>query len=221
MDDKKASLDEKIADIDATDPRRTLYLFENFFVNTYLDGSKAVAVTDATVTSDQGNEEEKTVPAMDSSMLLFVDRELIRKDFKNVADALPISIANVTAKTASGAYDITLNGVKKPLSSTNGNAYLGVFSGKYVFQTHEFYALSIRVYDSEETTERFPVSVEIVPKRIPLAALPSIMASVGDYVESAIMRQGLSSAKSVTLDFSRKKIIVNGVEYDAPVPSAP
>lgn len=208
LDEKKEDMDEKMSNVDSMDPRRDFYVFENFFINTYLTAPSQMP----TVTEDAPTvtEDAPTVD-MDKNMLVFVDRELINKDFKNIANVLPINISNITASIDGGDYDITLNDVRK-----NGDNYVASISGKYVFKTHEFYRLNIQILNGEGTSKQVDATVETMPRRIPLANMRTIMPELDKYAEVVLSRNGRTPAQSVVFDFSRKKVILDGTEYDLP-----
>lgn len=68
---------------------------------------------------------------------LFVQKELIDKDFKNIVDFLPIGFKSITATINSGSYIIELNDINKSFMGEMNN-YSVELQGKYLFNRHSF-----------------------------------------------------------------------------------
>lgn len=86
-------------------------MFANYFVNTYLSDQSSRP-------TENDDQPVETAPAtnMDARTLVFVEQNLIQKDFRNVVSGFPISIANIDAKIADRTWDINLSGIRKTVS---------------------------------------------------------------------------------------------------------
>lgn len=103
LDDREKFMKERMGGI--TDPeQRRNYDFASYFRTAFLE-SPAPKETASTSTPNPSR------PAMTSEMQVFVEQELIQKDFRNIADFAPIGIANVFAETKDGMYDVKLSDI--------------------------------------------------------------------------------------------------------------
>lgn len=76
-----------------------------------------------------------TPPALPPEMQVFVQRQLIEKDFSIVSGFFPISIRNVQAKIVDGDYEISLSQIEAT-ARTKNQSYRLKFSSDYIFQTN-------------------------------------------------------------------------------------
>lgn len=76
-----------------------------------------------------------TTPALTPEMQVFVQRQLIEKDFSIVSSFFPISIRNVQAKIVDGDYKISLSQIEAA-ARTENQFYRLTFSSDYIFQTN-------------------------------------------------------------------------------------
>lgn len=115
------------------------YDFKNFFENTFLRGN-SVAVINVPSTSDPVSTTSSTTPEMQ----LFIQQELLDKDFKNIVDFLPIHFSNVYAYIQDGARIVELSKINKGFTGNEKN-YSVELSGNYVITRHLFSRLSFTV----------------------------------------------------------------------------
>jgi hypothetical protein len=112
-----------------TEEEREKYDIHNFFKFTFF------------AKKDEGNEKTPpattlpTTPTLSPEMQVFVQRQLIEKDFSIVSGFFPISIRNVQAKIVDGDYEISLSQIEAN-ASTGNQSFRLTFSSDYIFQTN-------------------------------------------------------------------------------------
>ena len=87
-------------------------------------------------------------PSMTPEMQLFIQHELLDKDFKNIADFLPIGFSNVYAYIQDGAKIVELSKINKVFSGEE-KSYPVEFSGNYVITRHLFSRMTFLVKREE------------------------------------------------------------------------
>ncbi len=179
LDEKKDEYEKTLGGLSPDDPKYPIYVFANYFVNTYLSERSSFA----TATDDFTPSDAPPSTKMDARTLVFVEQNLIQKDFKNVVRGFPISIANIEAKIAGGTWDIDLSGIRKPMSG-EGSSFVLEFKGKYLFDQHSFYKITAKALDSSSLTPDFGgAEIQIFPRAIPLAEIESRADELYEYVE--------------------------------------
>lgn len=184
---------------------RYRYDFKNFFETTFLqDASTSMTSSSNKISS------EKT--PMTPEMQIFVQRELIEKDFKNIATFFRIGFNNVYATIQNGNYAIELSSLEKAFLGKT-NSYLVELSGKYVLDRHMFYRLVFRVAlpDGQEGYEFGGVHIEILPARILLTSLEDTIKNLGRYIDT--IKKEYQGQQSIIIDFSRKIVSLDNKEY--------
>lgn len=93
--------------------------------------------------------ETPTTPHKDASsatpeIQLFIQKELLDKDFKNIESFLPIKFKNITASISEGNYMIDLNDIDAAFAGESGT-YSVKLSSKYIFNRHSFSRLLLKV----------------------------------------------------------------------------
>lgn len=145
LDEKKENYRELLSSVDALDSaKKEFYQFENFFVNTYL--RKRSTEAEAFVLDE--TEDPGAATGMSKEMLVFVQRELMEKDFKNIRSSISIGIQNVFAKITQGEYDIDIREASATTNTENSTNVLRI-SGKYLFEAHAFYGLKVDVLSDD------------------------------------------------------------------------
>ena len=83
------------------------YDFKNFFTTVFIQGGNATLVqaTPTTSASDR--------PLMEKDMQVWVQKELLDKDFANIKDVFPIGFPNIYATIKEGGYAIDLSAINK------------------------------------------------------------------------------------------------------------
>ena len=153
---KKLSEDSSRAN---TQEEREKYNIRNFFKSTFFATSATPA--DVGPTNPQDNE-----PPISPQMQLFIQRELIEKDFTLTANFFPISMRNIRASIINGDYNIILSDIKTTASAKD--MYALKFDSKYIFQNdlHAFKDLGCTVDTLEKKVLYDGKRIEIIPTQI-------------------------------------------------------
>ncbi|NCP77180.1 hypothetical protein GW830_03560 [bacterium] len=116
------------------------YDFRNFFETTFLKG-------DSTNTTNPPETTPSPINTSSASpeIQLFIQKELLDKDFKNIESFLSIGFKNIDASISSdGNYVIDLHDIAKTFS-INGTVFSTEFNSKYTFNRHAFSRLLSKV----------------------------------------------------------------------------
>lgn len=217
LEEKRELYEKQLSALTPDDPRYPFYVFENYFINAYLSDRTSADL--ASLGSDSSATEVSPEKTMDATTLVFVEQNLIRKDFRNIVNGFPISIANIDAKIVNGGRDINLSGIRKAVSG-GGSSYMLEFSGKYLFDQHSFYRMSFKSLDPTTFTPQLGgVAIQILPRSIGLADIEKQVGSLYDYMVRIYSVTGSKTPSSIAINLTLRKLIVDGVEYD--VPKAP
>ena len=181
------------------------YDFKNFFEVTFLKSdSNATSTTPEILASP---EDTSATPEIQ----LFIQKELLDKDFKNIESFLPIGFKNINASIKDGERIINLTNVNKTFAGNN--SFATELSGKYIFNRHSFSRLLFKVkkdvgipwYEFNE------ISIEILPARISLLSLPDNLKDLGYYIEK--IKSSYTNQKSIVIDLTGKKVILDQVPF--------
>lgn len=144
LDDRAKRLKEASA-IATTPEERERYDIHNFFKSTFFPADTSSEVT-ASGSQSSGTQH----PPLSPEMQIFVQRELIEKDFSITSKFFPISIKNIYAAIVDGSYEITLSGIHTTAMSPT-RLYGLDFESEYIFtsETHAFHEMSVIVASSE------------------------------------------------------------------------
>ena len=182
--------------------------FIQFFQNTFLSPVTITQSPSMDIPDENNNGNRMT-----QEMAVFVDRELIGKDFKNIASIFPATLSNIYAEVRDGEYDISINGVHAQIR--NGDLANTVeYSGKYLFSqsTHAFYRLSIQVIDDSGGREFGGSSITLSPSRIDLISFEKISREIPRYINT-LRNAKYSGNEKATFDLSRQVVIIGANEY--------
>lgn len=113
------------------------YDFKNFFETTFLKGDTSIPVS---VSESPESSPSSATPEIQ----LFIQKELLQKDFKNIADFLTISFKNVDVSIKNGERVIKLSGIQKTFAGEN-DSYMTEVQSDYIFNRHSFSKLTLRV----------------------------------------------------------------------------
>lgn len=149
---------------------------------------------------------------MTPEMQIFVQKELVEKDFKNIATFLPIGFNNVYATIQNGNYAIELSSIKKTFLGKT-NSYPVEFSGKYVLDRHTFYKLAFQVTlpDGQGGYEFDGARIEILPSRILLTSLEETITDLGRYIDT--IKKEYQGQQSIVINCSRKTVSLDNKQY--------
>lgn len=212
LDEKRDLYQREIQGLTPTDPKYPFYVFANYFTNTYLSQKSSSDFVTAYVPED---EPDSAAKRMDPETLVFVEQELIRKDFMNVSRFFPVKIANIEAKIVDKTWDISLSGIRRSFSK-GGTSYTLEFSGKYLFDQHSFYRLTARAINEASGQQEFGgATIQIFPRNVPLTEIQSTLDPMFDFIAKVYSVAGSSSSpNSVVFNLLSNKVVIDGVEYD-------
>lgn len=198
LDDRVKKLQEAISRAN-TPEERAKYDIKNFFKSTFFPNEDAGTATTVT----PGVE----TPVLSPKMQIFVQRELIEKDFAVVSRFLPISIKNVRADIVDGNYVISLSQINTTVSGVNGG-YRIVFRSDYVFQTdvHAFENIKFSVTSLDGRTLFQGTEVSLEPARIDTVDLENQFKKIAPLLDLAVQKN--QSGANVRLDLSTKSVII-------------
>jgi len=120
----------------ANDPSlKYKYDFRNFFETTFLKEDSSPEMTTSPINTSSASPE----------IQLFIQKELLDKDFKNIESFLSIGFKNIDASISSdGNYIIELHDIIKSFS-INETVFSTEFNSKYIFNRHSFSRLLFKV----------------------------------------------------------------------------
>ncbi|EKD30440.1 MAG: hypothetical protein ACD_78C00060G0001, partial [uncultured bacterium (gcode 4)] len=208
LDQKEEQLKE--LSVSSSEPElRYRYDFKNFFETTFLMGNTNSSSSSQQSTSTSGDTPSKS---MTPEMQIFIQNELVEKDFKNIVAFLPISFNNIYATIQNGNYAIDLSAIKKTFQGKD-NAYPVELSGKYVFDRHAFYKLNFQLHepDWQDGYDLGGTRVEILPPRILLMSLEDTIKDLGRYIDT--IKKEYQGQQSIIIDCSRKIVSLDNKEY--------
>ncbi len=188
-----------------TPQEREKYNIYNFFksiLSTYSDGLD-------TVTPDT----ENTEPVLTPRMQIFVQRNLIEKDFAIVKDFLPISIKNVKAEIVNQEYEISLSNILTKIKSSNRDYQL-IVNSDYIFQTdvNAFENMRLQVSTTEGRKLYNGAEIAIIPKVINTRDLEEKFNKIGLLLE-VLEKHVSSSSTNIQLDLETNSVIIDGISY--------
>lgn len=190
------------------------YDFKNFFENTFLNTSSLV-MSNTLVTSPPINTRKVATPEIQ----LFIQHELLDKDFKNIVDFLPILFKNINAYNKDGERIIELSNIEKNFTG-NGNNYFVEFNGKYLLDHHLFSQLTMKVRTDGWDVWQFNfngTSIELLPPRITLNGLPNILKDLGYYID--VIKKSYKNQQSIIIDLTGKKVLLDNVPFSPNLPT--
>ncbi|MDD5377168.1 MAG: hypothetical protein PHH16_03560 [Candidatus Gracilibacteria bacterium] len=207
LDQKEEQLKE--LSVSSDDPAlQYKYDFRNFFETTFLKGDTGALPSTGTETTAPATD----LPAASPEIQLFIQKELLDKDFKNIADFLPIGFKNINASISEGNYVIELNDINKAFAG-GGNTYSVELSGKYIFNRHSFSKLSLKIKNGSVagSYELGGTPIEIFPARISLLSLPDALKDMGYYLDA--IQSSYSNQQSIIVDLTGKKVLLDNVPF--------
>ncbi|EKD29234.1 MAG: hypothetical protein ACD_78C00467G0001 [uncultured bacterium (gcode 4)] len=207
LDGKKEQLKELSSSSD--DPAlQYKYDFKNFFEITFLKGETIVTTT---------TEPETTIPVSTPEIQLFIQKELLDKDFKNIESFLPIKFKNISASIKDGNYIIELNDIDKTFV-WNNNSYSLELSGKYIFNRHSFSRLTFQVKKDAEIWwyEFNNIPIEILPARMSLLSLPESLKNLGYYIDT--IQSSYRNQQSIIIDVTGRKVLLDNIPFAPTLP---
>lgn len=210
LDQKKEQLKELSAWVSEPELQYR-YDFKNFFEITFLQSDSNYSTP---LQSPPTNETSSNKSSMTPEMQIFVQKELIEKDFKNIENFLPINFNNIFATIQNGNYAINLSVIKKTFQGKIDSHSVEI-TGKYVFDRHMFYKLSFQVYEPNWQNGEYDfrgTQIEILPPRILLMSLEETIKDLGRYIDT--IKKEYQGQRSIVVDLSRRKVLLDSKEYN-------
>ncbi|NDK19428.1 hypothetical protein GW819_01150 [Candidatus Gracilibacteria bacterium] len=185
------------------------YDFRNFFETTFLKG-------DSTNTTNPPETTPSPINTSSASpeIQLFIQKELLDKDFKNIESFLSIGFKNIDASISSdGNYVIDLHDIAKTFS-INGTVFSTEFNSKYTFNRHAFSRLlsKVKKEGGEAGSYEFNgISIEILPARMSLLSLPDNLKDLGYYLRT--IKQFYTNQQSIIIDLTGKRVLLDDIVF--------
>lgn len=204
LDNRSKDLQDAISRANTAE-ERARYELKNFFKVTFFPNEE----TSGPATNNPG---DNAGPTLSTSMQIFVQRELIEKDFAIVSRFLPISIRNVQADIVNGNYVISLSQLGATVNSANGTYKLKIKSD-YVFQSdaHAFENFRFTVTTGESRPLFGGSEITLAPNRIDTVDLENQFKKIGPLLELAARKD--PTGTNIRLDLSTNSVIISGVTY--------
>lgn len=182
------------------------YDFKNFFENTFLKTS-----TLSVNSTPTNNAPIPTPSLMTPEMQLFIQHELLEKDFKNIADFLPIVFSNAYAYIKDGAKIVELSKINKVFSWEEKN-YPIELSGNYIITRHLFSRMTFLVKREEGEWYEFNTTpIQIFPARIGFLDVPLLLKDIWFYIDT--IKNNYTNQQSIIIDLTGKKVLLDNVEF--------
>ncbi|MCK9272651.1 hypothetical protein M0P65_03835 [Candidatus Gracilibacteria bacterium] len=188
------------------------YDFKNIFYNLYLSPSAKTNLT------QNGDPDIKTqTDNTPIAIKLFIQRELIDKDFKYIYDFLPIKFNNIKVSIENGNYLINVIDAEKSFNSKN-TYYSSLFSSDYNIKTHSFTDITLKVKDEnsvgDNITYKFDaLDISIVPNSIEVRSLSSKLKDIGYYIDT-ISQNYNNLAQILKIDLNLKKVFIDSQSFN-------
>ena len=146
-------------------------------------------------------------------MQLFIQSNLIEKDFLLVKESLSIPIKSVFASIEKGAYNIRITNVASTISSGDRSYSVSVDS-KYIFSqdTHAFQDVSFTIKNDQGTVLFGGACINLIPSVIDTRNFNALWKELPLYIVRLTQIGG--SAASITFDLSTKTLIVDGNTFN-------
>lgn len=151
LDEKQESM-SKVNISSMKDQRQKFLLdFKNVFENMFLyvkePGDTLSQGIQLASDNPASAQEQPESDGMSAETKVFIERELMRKDFKYIVDTLKIGFTDVYARIVNGKYDISV----RPIETSVGGvrSYRITFAAKYDFTNHAFTDIEIKAYEKQ------------------------------------------------------------------------
>ena len=188
------------------------YDFKNIFYNLYLSPSAKTNLTQ-NWDPDIKTQTDNTPIAIK----LFIQRELIDKDFKYIYDFLPIKFNNIKVSIENWNYLINVIDAEKSFNSKN-TYYSSLFSSDYNIKTHSFTDITLKVKDEnsvwDNITYKFDaLDISIVPNSIEVRSLSSKLKDIWYYIDT-ISQNYNNLAQILKIDLNLKKVFIDSQSFN-------
>lgn len=211
FDDKKeAMLDLYSSSENPTD--RDKYDFKNIFYNLYVNPDSGTNIADNWSQDTQTQTDDTPV-----AIKLFIQKELIDKDFKYISNFLPIKFNNIKVSIEGWNYIINIAWVEKSFNSLN-TYYPTLFSSSYNIKSHSFTNISLKIKDESSTGDSISykfdsLDISIIPANIEVRSLSSKLKDLWFYIDT-ISNNYNGSAQILKIDLNLKKVFIDSVGFN-------
>lgn len=187
---------------------RYKYDFKNFFEITFLKGDTSLSSISTSNTDHTTNLTDST-----PEIQLFIQQELLDKDFKNINTFLPIGFKDIQASINSEwDYVIELSNIAKTFAWSNSSHSIQL-DGKYLFKRHSFSRLKFKIKkeNDAESYELDGTTVEILPARIALLGIPETLKDLGYYIDT--IKSSYTNQQSIIIDLTGKRVLLDNTPF--------
>lgn len=211
FDDKKeVLLDLYSSSENPTD--RDKFDFKNIFYNLYINPDSSTNMVNNWNQDTQIQTDDTPI-----AIKLFIQKELIDKDFKYISNFLPIKFNNIKVSIEGWNYIINITWVEKSFNSLN-TYFSTLFSSSYNIKTHSFENITIKVKDENSTgtdiSYKFDsLDISIVPSSIEVRNLSSKLKDLWFYIDT-ISNNYNGSAQNLKIDLNLKKVFIDSVGFN-------
>jgi hypothetical protein len=199
IDDRAKELGEKMTSASSSEDRARFDI-KNFF---------KYAFTEATpIESNKPSPSGELAFELTPQMKLFVQSELIEKDFLLVKDTLTIPLSRVDARIENGLYDIRLRGIESTIPDRDRTFVLKIDS-EYLFskEIHAFKGIEFTVKNEQGTVILGWSTIQILPLQIPTQEFARRWGELAPYLVK--ISSQITTKSNVILDLDARTITIN------------
>lgn len=204
LDKRKKQLDD-LKSSATTQEERKKYDVYNFFKTTFFASDDTTETGDITTNSNGYT--------LKPEIQIFVQRELIEKDFAIVHGFFPIAIRDIHADIVNGDYEISV--FKIPVTKvTDKHNYNLKFDSDYIFQTdmHAFTNIKFTAIDERDKKIFNGAEVHILPNVINTVDLGNQFNKIWPLLDIA-WKHYSEGDTDIRLDLDTNSVIIWGVTY--------
>jgi hypothetical protein len=201
IDDRAKDLNEKLTSATSSE-ERAQFDIKNFFKYTFSNTPWSAPSTVTPVPSE-------TPFNLTPQMKLFVQSELIEKDFFLLKDVLTVPITRVNAQIEGGEYKIQLRNVTSSVSSNNRSFAIQINSD-YLFSKdiHAFSNIEFTVKNEQGIDYFGGSTITLLPRQIPTQEFAKRWAELPSYL--ARMTNLVNTKSTISIDLDARVLTING-----------
>ncbi|EKD66310.1 MAG: hypothetical protein ACD_49C00051G0009 [uncultured bacterium (gcode 4)] len=187
------------------------YDFKNIFYNLYVNPDSNSNIADSWNPIAQTQTDDTPV-----AIKLFIQRELIGKDFKYISNFLPIKFSNIKVTIEWWNYIINLLNVDKSFNSLN-NSFSALINSNYDIKTHSFTNMTLKIKDENGVGDNISykfdaLDISIVPSNIEVRSLSNKLKDLWFYLDT-ISSNYTSWAQILKIDLNLKKVFIDSQSF--------
>jgi hypothetical protein len=216
LDDKKEQMSKAGAN-QKNERQLFLFDFKNVFENMFFYTKQIgdVSMLGVRLASELPPEtpEAPSDDGMSAETKVFIERELMRKDFKYILDSVQIGFNDVYVRIVRGKYDVTIRPIKTAVSGRQSHPVS--FAAKYDFTSHSFTDIEIQVFEGGVMENRPLFGGHFIrvsnPQSIFIKSFKERFSQLGYYIEAIENVAGQSGIHGdMTVDFTAKTVTIDG-----------